>query len=68
MRRETSTKKSKFKKCPSCGTETVLATCYYCGKQLVDLKQDLSDLLDSKAAKRRARKLAREKQNDEEEK
>lgn len=33
------TKKSKFRKCKKCKTETVLAKCPYCGESLQEIKK-----------------------------
>lgn len=57
-------KKTKFKKCPKCGTETVLAICNYCHTPLTTIKVDRveeNDLKtgDSASDKRRLRRLAR---------
>lgn len=58
-------RKSKFKKCSNCKTETVLAICPHCKKDLGKSEIDLTLVLQSKAAKRKLRRLERKNNGEE---
>lgn len=67
MFKKKETPKSKFKKCPKCNTETILAVCPYCKSEIQNISKEIlpkEDIeLSKKAALRRQKRLAR-KNND----